>query len=261
MKTSVTINDALYKKTLFNQKKEFDKQTAILKKRGVLESKIKELHNRELVRMQNSIFEMTNDGDIEFNNDPFMAAMLISFSEMLEVKEPNSIEKLFKKRKAIENSSRNIKFYGDDDLINQPDEVVLEFIAKYQLYRGISLLWEAESAFQLWQNQNILELSEVFNPNSINDFLEVEKRIFSMKFINAFGKWAGEKKYLVAAILKLVEFNFIKRKIQENTCVRVLFEKRYGISISKEYQKNRRKNITAAHLKPFEFIKEYDQIK
>lgn len=259
MKTKTIITDALYLKLLSKQKDQFQKKLSEEKERGVIISKSKELHNKELRRMELTVFEIVYDGEFEFATDPFMASMLHRFWELNDLKVSKPIEKLFSERKMIEDSSRRIKFWRKDDLINQPDEVVLDFIAKLQLYRGISKHWESEKAFQEWQGKNVDELYEVFNANSLPDFAKVEKQLFLMNYINSFGKWEGEKIYLVAFIQKLIGNSFIKRKIQLHKCIRIFFEKRYSTPIAKEFQNNRRKYVTEIHYRPFAFIDEYNQ--
>ncbi len=77
MKKEILPNNDNYKLLLFEQKETFQKEMQIQRKRGVLESQIKELHNRELVKMQNSIYEIIHNGEFEYNKDPFMASFLV----------------------------------------------------------------------------------------------------------------------------------------------------------------------------------------
>lgn len=134
-------------------------------------STIKEIHLKELSAMSTSVFNEVSDGEILLPADPFMNAMFGEFNRLLKLKQKDPIAKLFAQRRSIEEQTRRMRFWSENEMINQPNEVILNFIAKYQIYRGVVFAWDNENAFRSWQQSRIDECREFIYDMYLTQFL------------------------------------------------------------------------------------------
>ncbi|HWY09976.1 MAG TPA: hypothetical protein VN026_01565 [Bacteroidia bacterium] len=235
--------------------------TKVQLERGVPLSVIQKEAYSKAAEIQNSVYKLWPNGDKEIKADPFMALMLDRFEKLLSNKEPNPMHKLISKLDEIKEETKELRIYAENEFIKQDWKVLIPFIAKYKITQGLHFAFKGKAYFTQWQESNLNEAKEKIIMGGLEDFLLIEKKLFNRHYINFCGQWpkSNEKKFLVAFILILIERGYFKKrnsemKILKDIAHRKFFEKRYRVTIAKEFQPNRRKELKEFHFKPFEFI-------
>lgn len=261
MSKQVNTLDKFFKECFKLEKKRFDERVKEYQEAKINTEILIEDINEELQLIEKEIYTLIDYEGCEHPREPFMAKILKYLDELIKYKKENMFTQLFTKRKIFEEEAKRIRFYGSSEFINQSDEQIIEFIAKYKYKLFLSQLFKGKATFIEWQINNHLDLQNIITIIKYPDYLEVERVLYAKSMLNPLGQWIGEKVELVAFILTLIETKFLKTFIFGKplpfTTYRDFFNNRYKIDISQESQPSRRKKIASIkrYFSNFDFIK------
>lgn len=242
--TKANGKDDFFKECLEKEAAKYEDWHTKLKNRGVPISDIREIITSEANELLLSIYRPLQYEDRKFFSDTFMAELLHVLDKLRILKIENPIDQLFSQRKSIEEKVKRDRFWGENEPINQTDEELIEFIAKYEYKFEILNSFDQKKKFTSWQQKNFDDLQEMVAMRAVDKFVELEQQFLYDEHINSSGEWISHKNYLVAFIIILKDFGYFKARINEKprkeTDLRRFFEKRYSIVIEQEFQATRR---------------------
>ena len=241
--------DKYFSECLKQEKKLFLEKFKSYKKANIKDEVLIEENRRELQSLTEAIFDPVDYDGYIHPADPFMAKLMGYFDQLLEHKQENIFTKLFEKRSIFEVEAKRIRFYGDDELINLPNEKIIDFLAMFRMKSIVNQIFEGEKTFLKWQGNNQEVIKNILKIERYSDYRQVEFDLYHNGYLTPFGKWSGNKTELVAFILKLEETKYLKTRnlgkpIPFKT-YRDIFNQRYQIDISKECEPLRRKAIAS----------------
>lgn len=251
--------DLYFNKQLQDLKEEELKRAEFLTSTGISRSEIQNQVRRLFDKFNGQIYgEILEEGFFPTFNDPFANAIITQFEQLKISHKSDAIFVLASQFEKIKLTTSNFRLWGSDELINRSTIEIINFIAFYYFLKETIEEYDSEESFSNWQNQSRLDARGYISIDKFEQFLQFEKGLFNNGFINHKGVWQKSKKELVTCIIFLIKHELILKKwlksSQSYSDLRTFFEHRYLETITKEFQKNRRSQISENKIKPFEFI-------